>query len=108
MTGVGVVKPREMGHNANSMPTADIGRLVMGLQQYMPYETAQRLLHERAKSLTRSGEYPGGRIEVRGDVAVLTEMAHSGGEEPLCWIKERGGGYVIEGYTADLPNPLYN
>ncbi|MBS3097948.1 hypothetical protein J4209_04100 [Candidatus Woesearchaeota archaeon] len=109
--GIAVPEQNDMRIRPGVNIVSMLGQSGINLQPDQPdctsHEEAQIKLHEKVNRSIMSNEYPGGRIEVRGDIAVLTSMAFSGGKQDLFGIEQAGNGYRIVDYPK-LPDYIHN
>ena len=61
---------------------------------------AQTMLREIARALIANREYPGAKVELRGDDLLLTNIPGTGGESPLIGIEPYSTGYKLVPYDS--------
>ena len=78
-----------------------LGPLVKGLEKTTPFAEALAKLRQLAPMY--ASEFPGGRVQVKDDKLVMTDMAFTGSKIYLAGVERRGSTYKVVDYELGLP-----
>jgi len=75
---------------------------------FSSHEAAHLGLQDKVDALMASHEFPMGLLHVRGDLAIVSPIPGSGGEEPIMEIQSSHSGYVLVVLDDSIPYELRN